>query len=233
LPTLTPIVSSGDAVFFTLASDWGSAFPGQAVNFVVAARNNKTTEGLREVTVALTLPANIEITGAPTSSLGDPQISGNRVTLRLADLAVGQGFELTIPAKIKAGVAIDSRIVSQAEMTFTGLSTPLYSNIVPILVVGQAQQPTAFPTATTAPTTPPTATAVPTATTAANQPSSNAAATAVPASTATALPAQASGRPAAPTLPDTNSGVPISGVALLGMTMLIRTIRLHRAQSRI
>ena len=58
--------------------------------------------------------------------------------MRLNELAAGQSIEISIPVRIKAGVAVDTRIVAQAEMTFTGLSTPLYSNIVPVLVVGKA-----------------------------------------------------------------------------------------------
>jgi hypothetical protein len=34
-------------------------------------------------------------------------------------------------------------------------------------------------------------------------------------------------------LPDTSSGVPMAGVLLLGMTLLVRTVRLHRAKERL
>jgi hypothetical protein len=34
-------------------------------------------------------------------------------------------------------------------------------------------------------------------------------------------------------LPNTSSGMPIFGFALLGMTLMVRTVRLHRVQSRI
>jgi hypothetical protein len=34
-------------------------------------------------------------------------------------------------------------------------------------------------------------------------------------------------------LPATSQGIPISGILLLGLTLLLRTVRLHRAQSRI
>jgi len=39
--------------------------------------------------------------------------------------------------------------------------------------------------------------------------------------------------PAAAPLPATSQGIPISGILLLGLTLLLRTVRIHRAQSRI
>ena len=38
---------------------------------------------------------------------------------------------------------------------------------------------------------------------------------------------------AAAPLPATSQGIPISGILLLGLTLLLRTVRIHRAQSRI
>jgi hypothetical protein len=235
-PTLTPVTSSSDDVFFTLASDWGSAFPGQDVNYVIALRNNKSGQSLRDVVVAITLPANLEITAKPASDRGDPEVAGNRVTLKLNEITAGQALEINIPTRIKKDVAVDTRIVAQAELIYTGLSTPVYSNIAPVLVVGQAAQPTTAPTSQQA--------ALPTATAAAS-PTETATAAASPTETATVAPSpapQASGssggqtgqgaQPAAP-LPETSSGVPISGVLLLGLTLLTRTWRIHRAQSRI
>jgi len=48
-----------------------------------------------------------------------------------------------------------------------------------------------------------------------------------------AQPISAGGAPAAAPLPATSQGIPISGILLLGMTLLLRTVRIHRAQSRI
>jgi hypothetical protein len=234
LPSLTAVSNTPEDVFFTLASDWGSAFPGQNVNYVIAVRNNKTTQLLRTVVIAITLPANLELTDKPRSDRGDPQLNGNRVTLQLNDLAPGQTVELSIPAKIKTGVAVDTRIVSQAELTFEGLKTLLYSNIASVLVVGQAAQPTATmpPTATTQPSATTQAAVAATATLTLAPNVQAAAPTQAVASTAVAS-AQIQPARSAPALPDTSSGVPISGMALLGMTLFIRTVRLHRAQSRI
>jgi hypothetical protein len=38
---------------------------------------------------------------------------------------------------------------------------------------------------------------------------------------------------AAAPLPATSQGIPISGILLLGLTLLLRTVRIHRAQERI
>jgi hypothetical protein len=188
--------------------------------------------------LAITLPANIEITGKPKSDRGDPEQSGNRVVLRLNELVPGQSVELAIPSKLKESVAVDTRVVSQAELSFEGLNTPIYSNIAPILVVGQA--PTVQPAvaATAAPTSQATsepATPLPSAT---PDPNAQAQAVAAPAAPTTVAPTAVSGqpqvvKPAAPPLPETSSGVPISGMVLFGMTLLIRTVRIHRSQTRI
>ena len=60
----------------------------------------------------------------------------------------------------------------------------------------------------------------------------NGANTAVPTATSTTKPPVAQPAPA-PTLPNTSTGVPLSGFVLLGLTLLLRTVRLHRAQTRI
>jgi hypothetical protein len=235
---VTPVVNTSDGVFFTRASDWGSAFPGQNVRYTIAARNGKTDVALREVVISIGLASNVELTGKPVSDRGDPEVSGNRVVMRLNELTAGQGIEIGIPVRIKSDVAVGTRIVAQAEMTYRGLSTPIYSNIVPILIVGQAQAATAtaLPSAT--------ATVAATATAPAATATANAAATSTPVATttpgavATATRGTTGVQPSNPPgtvtqLPETSSGVPISGLALLGLTLLTRTFRLHRAQDRI
>jgi hypothetical protein len=64
--------------------------------------------------------------------------------------------------------------------------------------------------------------------------------TAVPSATSTPLvvssqsqSAAGAAAPAAAPLPATSQGIPISGILLLGLTLLLRTVRIHRAQSRI
>lgn len=207
-----------------MASDWGSAFAGQEVNYVIAFRNTQKTGDLKNVQIASSLPANLQILGQK-SDVGEPQVQGNLVTLKLAALAPDKGVEIAIRAKIRDNIEAGTRLVSQAEATYDGLVQPLRSNVVTVLIVGspgpvaQAATPASSATAaaTPAPATP-TSTALPSATLAAtSQPVATVAPTSKP----------------APELPNTSTGVPISGFALLGLTLLLRTVRLHRSQTRI
>ena len=120
-----------------MASDWGSAFTGQEVNFVIAFRNTQKTGDLKNIRISSALPDNLELQ-EPKSDVGEAQRQGNLITLNLASLGPDKGVEITVRAKIKANVAIDTRLVSQAEATYDGLAQPLRSNIVTVLVVGQA-----------------------------------------------------------------------------------------------
>jgi hypothetical protein len=150
------------------------------------------------------------------------------LTLKLDSLQTDQGVEIAVRTKVKDGVQVGTRIVSQAEATFDGLSLPLHSNVVTVLIVGTELGPAlpliqgGTPSATPSPSA--TTTAVPPTATPTNAPTATAAATATPAS-----PAGVSTAP----LPATSQGIPISGFLLFGLTLLLRTVRLHRAQSRI
>ena len=306
-PTATPaasptIIAATDAVFFRMASNWGSAFPGDAVTYVIAVRNTHPTQALRDLALRSVFPANLEITGvssrpmdrnpsgavAPDDSSraddrisldvaglsaggprklalrsvfptnpeitglssdsahssravgfdpGTPSLEGNRVSLGVAELPAGQGFEVIVQTRVKPTVPAGTRIVAQAELTFAGLTIPLYSNIVTVDVVNAAQAqvlptntattaPTATPTMTTEPTQPP-ATEAPTVVVEAAQPVAVA-----PTATSSAAGSATGPAPVAP-LPATSTGVPLTGFALLGATLLARTWRLHRARSRI
>jgi len=308
-PAASPtIIAATDAVFFRMASNWGSAFPGDAVTYVIAVRNTHPTQALRDLALRSVFPANLEITGvssrpmdrnpsgavAPDDSSraddrisldvagfsaggprklalrsvfptnleitglssdsahssravgfdpGNPSLDGNRVSLGVAELPAGQGFEVIVQTRIKPTVPAGTRIVAQAELTFAGLVIPLYSNIVTVDVVNAAQAqvlptntatvaptattaPTATPTVTTEPTQPP-ATEAPTVVVEAAQPVAVA-----PTTTPGAAGSATGAAPAAP-LPATSTGVPLTGFALLGATLLARTWRLHRARSRI
>ncbi len=247
-PAASPtIIAATDAVFFRMASNWGSAFPGDAVTYVIAVRNTHPTQALRDLALRSVFPANLEITGLSSGQIdrnlpgaftpGDPSRAGNRVSLGVAELPAGQGFEVIVQTRIKPTVPAGTRIVAQAELTFAGLAIPLYSNIVTVDVVNAAQAqvlptntatttPTATPTVTTEPTQPP-ATEAPTVVVEAAQPVAVA-----PTTTPGAAGSATGAAPAAP-LPATSTGVPLTGFALLGATLLARTWRLHRARSRI
>ncbi len=228
-----------------MASNWGSAFPGDAVTYVIAVRNTHPTDALRDLTLRSVLPANLEITTLSSGPIdrntpgaftpGDPSRTDNRVALGIAELPAGQGFEVIIQTRIKPDVPAGTRIVAQAELTFAGLAIPLYSNIVTVEVVNAAQaQVLPTDTATATPTEAPTATPTPVPATEAPTEIVEAAQPAVIAPVVAPTIASGEARPVttAP-LPATSTGVPLTGFVLLGATLLARTWRLHRARSRI
>ncbi|MFQ3631306.1 hypothetical protein [Roseiflexus sp.] len=245
-PAASPTaIASTDAIFFRMASNWGSAFPGDAVTYVIAVRNTHPTDALRDLTLRSVLPANLEITTLSSGPIdrntpgaftpGDPSRTDNRVALGIAELPAGQGFEVIVQTRIKPDVSAGTRIVAQAELTFAGLAIPLYSNIVTVEVVNAAQaQVLPTDTATATPTEAPTATLTPMPATEAPTEIVEAAQPAVIAPVVAPTIASGEARPAttAP-LPATSTGVPLTGFVLLGATLLARTWRLHRARSRI
>ena len=237
-PVTTPGVTTD--VFFRLASDWGSAYPGQQVNFTLVVRNTRPpvadgSSTLRNITVRSALPTNLEVLGARADRGVDPTVSGNDVTYTLDQLQPGEGVEITIPTRIRPDVTAGTLIVVQGQLFYAGLApAPLFSNIVSVQVVGAAQPPTApiaqQVTPTAAPYPPPRS---PTAArTATSGPTATSAPTATPLPTIASASAPPPAPPPAP-LPETSAGVPLLGVMLLGGTLLTRTIRLHRARSRL
>lgn len=256
-PSATAIGPQGDSgTFFRLASDWGSAYPGQQINYTLVVRNTQPVSAtgandLRQLNLVSSLPNNLEVLGARADRGGNPVVSGQVVSYSLALLPPGQGVELTIATRIKAGVAAGTLLVTQGQLRYEGLTQPIFSNIVTVQVVGTLQ-PTSIttPTATLGAYPPPAGSATPaptaggTATTVVTTgPTTGRTATSVassaptssgsarPTLTPTAVPVS---EPQPPTpLPETNTGVPILGILLFGMTMLTRTWRLHRARERI
>jgi hypothetical protein len=243
-PTPIPVTPSlappEPGLYFRMQSDWGSAFPEQDVNYVIAAQNTRASGDMRDLRISAAMPANLEVLSAsasygvdPRLTSVDPAVAGNTVSLKLDSFKPGEQVIIAIKTRVKAGVAAGTRIVSQAQLTFTGISSPAYSNIVTVLIVGaaptqaalaqtQATATASSPTPTTTLTATPTATA--TATVAATPPPAPSAAP--PAAAGAAPPTRAP-------LPETSTGVPIFGFVLLGMTMMLRTVRVHRAQSRL
>jgi hypothetical protein len=224
-----------------MQSDWGSAFPKQEINYVIAAQNTRASGDMSDLRISAAMPANLEVLSASASYGTDPRFtnvdpavsSNNIISLKLANLKPGEQVIIAVKTRVKADVAIGTRIVSQAELTFTGIKLPAYSNIVTVLIVGTAPTQVAQVQAATVTSTPaPSTTASPSATaTASTTATAPASPTGVPAPSPTNV---AGGAPAprAP-LPETSTGVPIFGFVLLGMTMMLRTVRVHRAQSRL
>jgi uncharacterized repeat protein (TIGR01451 family) len=221
------------------------------------------SDSIRNATVSSTLPSNLEVNSATADQGGDPNVSGNIVRLNVDTLKPGEAVEITINTTIKQDVARGTLMVAQGQVEFDELERPLLSNIVTLMVVSQSQQqaavspsptpPPASPTAVTVPTDTPVPTATPGPT---DTPAPTSAAGAAAGATSTVAPA-ATGTQAAgmvnptplPTpkrntvevqpdgtlapLPATSTGVPLAGFGLLGITMIIRTVRLHRARERI
>jgi hypothetical protein len=203
------------------------------VNFTLVLRNTRAADtsganNLRNITLRSVLPSNLEVRGAKADRGADPTVAGNEMSYTLSQLAPGEGIELTIATRIKSDVAAGTLLVAQGQLQYDGLSTPTFSNIVSVLVVGATQgQATAAATATSTPSQAPTTTAT----------AQGSVLGAAPANTATAAPTTAPTSVASATattpLPETSGGVPFGGVLLMGMTLFLRTWRLHRARERI
>lgn len=234
-------------------SDWGSAFPGQDVVYTLVLQNNRpaTDDGggvLRNVLVESTLPANLKINSAVADRGNDPIVLGNDVQLKLASLKPGEAVEVRVDTTIKSRVDIGTILVAQGQASYDNLGFPLLSNIATVNVVGEPQQqamaatgyPYPSPGSSPSPGASPSPASSPSP--AANTPTATAtqssqAAIGYPTPTAT----KQSQRNTIRTNPDgtliplpaTSTGIPIAGFALLGLTLLIRTFRLHRARERI
>lgn len=242
-PSVAPAGGAGDNIFFRIASDWGSAYPGQQVNFTIVVRNTRAAaaggaNAVRNVTVTSALPSNVQVIGARADRGSDPSVAGNDVSYSIAQLQPGEGVEITVATQIRSNVTIGTLLVAQAQLRYEGLAQAAFSNIVSVQVVGNAQPPTAAAVGGTAvaqqasPTTgaypaPTTGTAVRTAT--AGTTTTPSAVVQQPSAVPTAVRPPAQPAP----LPDTSTGVPLLGIALLGSTLLTRTWRLHRARNRI
>jgi hypothetical protein len=229
--------ATGD-LFFRLGSDWGSAYPGQDINFTLVLRNTRAANAsgannLRNVTLRSVLPSNIEVRGAKADRGSDPTVSGNEVRYTITQIAPGEAVELTISSRIRLGVTSGTLLVAQGQVQYDGLGAPAFSNVVSVLVVGTSSAQQAAPTTVTT-----TASPSPTHTATSALPSSNQGSGAPAAAvtlTPTTVPTRvaASPVPAPAPLPETSGGVPVGGVLLLGMTLFLRTWRLHRARERI
>ncbi len=212
---------------FQKKSDWGSRFAGESLVYtitIISPTNSLNAGTMRDVVVVDQLPSNLETNGPIKVSDQNARVEqqGNQITVRVGVLPAGQTLTIMIPVKIKDGVAAQTRIVNQAQLNFTGLAQPIYSNISSVLVVGAA------PAGST--TTVPNATA-----------GTGGAATANP---ATVTPntgvggGQGNGDGGTVTdvgtiNPATNMGIPSAGFVLFALTMLVHVVRVRREMTRI
>jgi hypothetical protein len=234
--------SGGDLeVRVRLTSDWGSAFAEQDVRYTFVIVNN-SDEAVRDLELSSRLPANLTIDGATTDRGSDPTLSGNSITYDLLRLGPGQSAEVTVFTTIKQGVPAGTILVAQGQLTYESTDQPINSNIVTVQIVDEAgaDRATATPrsTATSGPS-PATAAQGPLTTRtprpATVQPQAPTSAAPTPGVAGVApqpTPSVADEDEDAP-LPATSTGVPLAGLMLLGMTLLVRTIRLKRARERL
>ena len=242
--TPTPSPAPVNDIFFRLGSDWGSAYPGQEINFTLVIRNTRIAYAngsgtLHNVILSSQIPSNIEVRGAKADRGSDPTVTGNEVRYTIAQLAPGEGIELTIAARIRTGVTPGTLLTAQGQARYDGLSTVAFSNVSSVLVVSPsprllAASATIPSTSTPSPTG--TATTMPSSGSIGGTPDSavvSVSASVVP-STSSVTPTPVASVPdASAPLPNTSGGLPIGGVLLLGMTLLLRTWRLHRVRERI
>jgi hypothetical protein len=251
-----PVGITGDSeITFRLFSDWGSAFPGQDVAFTVVLTNQRPATGseandLRDITITSRLPTNLEVNGANADRGADPDITGNDINYNLSRLQPGESVEIAIDTTIKEGVPAGTILVVQGQLDFTGLEELINSNIVTLLIVEEGQPVTATtgPTSTPDATDTPGPTATPDAVAAVgSSPTTDSAAgiargedadeepTSDPQAPAPTIAAGEAGPddPAEAPLPATSAGIPMAGIFLLGLTMIVRAVRLHRERERI
>jgi hypothetical protein len=239
--------AADEEITFRLTSDWGAAFPDQEVDFTFLLRNERPDgEGnsLNDVRISSTLPSNLEVLGATADRGQDPSITGNDILYTLDELQPGESVEITVNTLIKGGIPAGTILVVQGQLLYDTITIPLNSNIVTVRIVGTGSRLAAtITTAGPSPTPAPSDTATP-------APSDTATPDVAGATGATATtpsPTQAvagvaeepgeteaapTGEPAAP-IPATSAGVPVAGFFLLGMTMLVRTVRLKRERERL
>lgn len=237
-PTLAPVTTpiKADAAErsvsarFNLQSDWGQAAIGETVVYTVTLQNAGLAAGGSAPIIAKTMakPASppqglpmtdivigddlneylepIEVRGIGLTASWD----GQRIEATRAKLNSGETVQLVIAARVRHDATLDT-IQNQASLRYTGRDAAIFSNLVEVKVVRKDAAPSTTETAqAAAPST--------------RGPAGKAAET-----TKKAAPAELGTQ-----LPHTSGGsLPLSGILLLGLTLLIRSVRTHRARVRI
>lgn len=215
---------------FNLNSDWGQVFVGDTFEFVVTLQNAGADAGgslpispnsrrtklnapenappVKDVVITDELNPVFEIIEASGTGLS-VKTDGQKVEATRATLAGGELVTLRIKVRAKPVDVNGKSVLNQASLRYTGTNNTIFSNVVAVKIMERVA-----PTATPVPTdVPPTATPEPIA--------------------------PAGGTPPAVTpdlgneLPETSDGTPVAGFVLLGLTLLLHSIRAHRARVRI
>jgi hypothetical protein len=237
-PTLPPVTTpepGKPSIRFNLKSDWGQVFVGDTFEYVVTLQNvgkeaggssplmssggrNKVEamrniQPLQNVVIGDDINPAFEVLEASGTGL-TVKTNGQKVEATRATLAGGEEVKLRIKVRARSRDVLPVTISNQATLLYTGLSHNVFSNIVDIVVAAKNA-----PTATVAPTDVPTV--APT--------DAPKAAGAVPGDVPPAAKPEELGKD----LPQTSGGVPLFGFVLLGLTLLIHSLRAHRSRVRI
>ncbi|HEY0734876.1 MAG TPA: hypothetical protein VGD69_08195, partial [Herpetosiphonaceae bacterium] len=238
-PTLPPVTTPAagqPSIRFNLKSDWGQVFVGDTFEYVITLQNVGQEAGgsspmmsqsrsgskveamrniapLNNVVISDDINAAFEIVDATGDGL-TVKTTGQKVEATRAVLAGGEEVKVTIKVRARPSNVLPVTISNQATLLYTGLPINVFSNIVDITVAAKNA-----PTATAAPTNVPT-----------NTPAigTNAAGGTPP-----EVPQPAPPEELGTDLPNTSGGIPLYGFVLLGLTLLLHSIRAHRSRVRI
>jgi|GEM_PF-2729659 len=231
-PTMPPVTTpepGQPSLRFNLSSDWGQVFAGDTFELVVTLQNAgaaaggsspfvETARGPKVEALQNIAPINdVRITDELSPAFELVEATGNGLTVTTdgqkveATRATLPGGEVvTLRMKVRA-VALDPSdtvVHNQAVLRYSGYDQPLFSNVVAVKIVSKD---------------------VPTAAPALNNAAAPTDAPLAAAGTQPPAPPEALGE----ALPHTSGGVPVSGFVLLGFTMLLHSVRVHRARGRI
>ncbi len=228
-PVMTPVPNQ-PSLRFNLNSDWGQVFVGNTFEYVITLQNVDNAAGGTSpfsprarkpiLEKMLDIPAINDVVISdelnPLLEIVDVSASGLKVTTKdqkveavRATLAGGETVTVKIKVRARSVDVSGKMILNQASLTYKNAEQTLFSNVVAVKVVTRN-----VPTPTAAPTV---------------------AATSTPEPPAKAEVAAATLEPFGEKaeLPHTSGGAPVWGVVLLGLTMLLHSIRVHRARVRI
>jgi hypothetical protein len=165
---------------------------------------------LADVVLVDELNDSLELLGAQSTGM-DVSRDGQKIKATRQHMAPGESAQVVLSVRVRQETSLET-IRNQASLRYAGLAEPIFSIVVEVKVVRTAA-PTAAPEET---------------------PQLAATAVAAPAGKGADAPPQSEPADLGAQLPNTSGGsLPLSGILLLGLTLLIRSVRTHRARVRI
>jgi hypothetical protein len=225
--------SSGDLVMFTITlrhagrGNGGSApLPSEQLGRPGTGAELQG-DTIRDVMIVDELSPALELFAVNSVGM-NVRRNGHRIEASRDQLAPGDAAVIVIGARVRDGIFLPT-IANQASLRYSTLTGAIYSNVTEIRVNG-IQQPA--PTASAA-STPGTAaakvTAVPSPTPVAAGASTTQSTAAVP--SATPIPSTTAPTDLGTQLPTTSGGIPLGGIVLLGLTLLLHSLRIRHKRS--